>query len=110
MNAEAQACADACLVCADECAQCVTASRLDEGGEYLERCIELSRECADSCLLMQELVERESAQVVGFGRFCASICRLCAAECRRHDLAHCQRLAQVCEDCAQQCQGLALAA
>ncbi len=110
MNAEIQACAEACLVCASECAQCVTESRLDESGEDLGRCIELSRECADSCLLMQELVERQSAQVIGFGLFCASLCRLCAAECQRHDLAHCQRLAQVCEECARQCQGLARAA
>lgn len=83
---------------------CITAFLLvdDEAGRRaLRRCRDLCGECMDGCRQMLDLLERDSRYVDSYGTFCAAMCRLCAQECRRHDLSQCRDCAQACEACAQ---------
>jgi hypothetical protein len=110
METPREACLEACRACIEACSRLVSESRLDESGEDLERCVELGRECADTCLVMTELVAAESPQAAPFGHFCATLCRLCARECQRHDPDWCLACADACEACAELCGSVARAA
>lgn len=107
METPREACLEACRVCIEAYARLVSESRLDESGEDLERCVELGRECADTCLVMTELVAAGSPHAAPFGGFCATLCQLCARECQRHEPAWCLACADACERCAQRCRRVA---
>ena len=44
------------------------------------------------------------------GRPMAEWCEACGAECRRHQMEHCQHCADACEHCAEECRHMAGAA
>ncbi|HYG20006.1 MAG TPA: four-helix bundle copper-binding protein, partial [Ohtaekwangia sp.] len=51
-----QTCIDACLACALECEQCVSACLNEPDLQILTRCIELDRECSLACFASARLM------------------------------------------------------
>ena len=91
-------CAEICTSCADAC----SAEEMD-----LRRCIRLCSDCADICTATMKVAVRRTADNLEMLRAllqtCAYACELCAAECERHDHAHCRRCAEMCRECARDC-------
>ena len=92
-------CAILCTSCADAC----TAEDMD-----MRQCIRSCLDCADVCGATAKLAVRRTAQNVDVLRrmieTCARICELCAAECERHEHAHCRLCAEMCRECAADCR------
>lgn len=92
-------CALMCTSCADACA----AEEMD-----MRQCIRSCLDCADVCDAAAKLAVRRTGQNIEVLRTmletCAAICDLCAAECERHDHAHCKLCAEMCRECARDCR------
>jgi hypothetical protein len=91
------------LECAIACEHCATSCLNEEKVEMMTRCIELDRDCADTCLHTAKLVTRGSEIADVILAACEKICRLCAEECKKHNNDHCQLCAEICDRCAQAC-------
>jgi hypothetical protein len=89
--------------CATACEECVALCLNDENVNRMTLCIELSRDCADTCFLTEKLLSRSSPIAGSLLVICEEICRLCATECRKHDSKHCQVCADACDRCADAC-------
>jgi len=99
---EVNACAQTCTACADAC--------LGESDiKPLLRCIKVNQDCADACHAAANMLVRFTEwdwDVVSEQlRACAEICRICAAECRKHASkhAHCAACADTCDSCTRRC-------
>ena len=92
-------CAAMCTSCADAC----SAEDMD-----MRQCIRSCLDCADVCQATSRLAVRRTGQNIEALRAmletCAQICELCAAECERHDHAHCKLCAEMCRECAGDCR------
>jgi hypothetical protein len=92
-------CAAICNSCADAC----SAEAMD-----MRRCIRLCMDCADVCNATSRVAMRrtdENRQLIRtMLAVCIEACGTCAAECGRHDMAHCRRCAQMCRECADDCR------
>jgi|ERR1700730_5002827 hypothetical protein len=92
-------CSLMCISCADAC----IAERMD-----MRQCIRICSDCADVCSAASRLMVRRTAQDLEMLRAqmeaCADACRICAAECDRHDLDHCRLCATMCRECAEDCR------
>ena len=92
-------CAAICNSCADAC----SAEDMD-----MSTCIRLCSDCADVCTATYRVASRRTAGNVRVIeaqlRACIAACEACAAECAKHDNAHCKRCAQMCHECAADCQ------
>lgn len=89
--------------CALVCEECEAACLNEDNITLLARCIELDRDCADICLQAARLVQREAEIADDYLTVCETMCRLCAEECRKHNMDHCKVCAEVCEACADAC-------
>ena len=73
--------------------------------DMLHKCMMMVQDCADTCRLTAEVLERESENADIFLRVCIEICERCAAECDLHEhLDHCKASATASRDCAELCQ------
>jgi hypothetical protein len=102
-NESSQAVVQQLLECAIACEHCATSCLNEENVEMMTRCIELDRDCADTCLHTAKLVTRGSEIADVILAACEKICRLCAEECKKHNNDHCQLCAEICDRCAQAC-------
>jgi hypothetical protein len=90
--------------CAIVCESCETACLNEDNITLLARCIELTRDCADICMLGSRIVQRESEIEEDFRKLIVTMCNMCAEECRKHTHEHCKVCAEECEACAQACE------
>ena len=90
--------------CAIACESCETACLNEDNITLLARCIELTRDCADICMLGSRLVQRESEIEEDYMKLITAMCTMCAEECRKHNNEHCKACAEMCEACAEACQ------
>jgi hypothetical protein len=92
-------CAKMCLSCADSC----VAEPMD-----MTQCIRACLDCADICETTTRLGLRrtgDNRQVLReMLELCARTCDSCAAECEKHDHAHCRLCAEICRECAADCR------
>lgn len=98
-------CIRACHACAVACDDCAAACAQAPGSQNLQRCIELSSDCADVCRLTALLMTRESAWAGALCGLCARLCLACAEQCQ----PHCQECAQTCQHCADECEAFSRA-
>lgn len=56
-----------------------------------------------NCTQAARLLQRDSIIGHQYLLLCEEICRLCAAECSKHDHEHCRQCAVACEECADAC-------
>lgn len=103
------ACIAACLDCVTCCTACADACLAEDDVSDLRQCIRLNLDCADLCATIGRIVTRGTglneillAEVINL---CALICRMCAAECARHEEQHehCRICALACRSCAEAC-------
>ena len=87
----ATACADACL------------------GEEMDmaQCIRTCLDCADvsgaAARMMVRFTGDDRAGLRAILQACIEMCRICEAECAKHDHDHCRRCAEMCRECADDC-------
>jgi len=97
-------CAAICNSCADAC--------VAEHGDMTE-CIRKCSDAADICQSLSRVGARRSGgnvlTIKSLLETCIIACQICAAECARHEHAHCQRCETICRECIDDC-GRALAA
>jgi len=91
------------LECAVACEACASACLNESEVEMMTRCIELDRDCADTCIHTAKLVMRNSEIGAVTLAACEQICRICAEECGKHKKDHCQDCADACDRCADAC-------
>lgn len=97
---ELNACAIVCNTCYSDCLN-------EKDVSIMARCIELSRECADTCQVAASMFARDSENIDLYLRLCAKICEACAEECDKHDKAYTQKCARVCKKCLDMCNSWA---
>ena len=90
--------------CAIACESCETACLNEDNITLLARCIELTRDCADICMLGSRMVQRESEIEEEYLKLTAAMCAMCADECRKHNNEHCKACADECDACVEACQ------
>jgi len=93
----------ALLDCALACEHCASSCLKEEDINMMIDCIKLDRDCADICTQAARLLQRDSVIAHQYLLLCEEICRLCAAECGKHDHEHCRQCAIACEECADAC-------
>jgi Domain of Unknown Function (DUF326) len=91
------------LDCALACEHCASSCLQEEDINMMINCIKLDRDCADICTQAARLLQRDSIVGHQYLLLCEEICRLCAAECGKHDHEHCRQCAVACEECAEAC-------
>lgn len=108
-----QACIEACFDCAQTCTACADACLGEQQHlQTLVRCIRLNLDCADICEVTGRLISRQTEPDWSVLRAqlqaCASACRSCADECRKHAgmHPHCRVCANACRRCAEACDRL----
>lgn len=98
--AELVSCEVTCVACADACLS-------ERDVTMLAHCISLNADCADACETTARMAARVGHQDAGLLRMqleaCRESCRLCAAECERHEHEHCRVCAQSCRMCERAC-------
>jgi hypothetical protein len=100
---EKQKMIDVLHFCAAQCTHCYDACHLEQNHE-MELCMQNDQDCADSCRLTAQLLERNSPNVGIFLALCAQMCQRCADECSKHKhLEHCQKCADACNKCTEMC-------
>jgi hypothetical protein len=102
-NESSQALVQQLLECAIACEYCAASCLNEENVDMMARCIELDRDCADTCFHTAKLITRGSEISDVILAACEKICRICADECKKHDTEHCQVCAETCERCADAC-------
>lgn len=107
-----QDCITACYDCASACDHCATACLGEDHIQKLAQCIQTDRYCAEICRMSASFM----AKVGEFGdekyakklcSLCAEVCDDCAAECEKHEHDHCQACAGACRKCADECRKMA---
>jgi len=89
--------------CALACEACSAACLSEEAVNPMARCIELTRDCAESCFQTARFVMRKSEIAYQYIAICEEACRICADECKKHKHDHCEVCAEACESCADSC-------
>ncbi len=100
-----QKCIDTCLACFASCEHNATIC-IDEGFAH---CAKRCRDCADVCMLCVKLMARGSEFHEEFCKLCAEVCNECALQCDVHapHHEHCRKCAEKCRACAKECEGMA---
>ena len=89
--------------CAEECERCATLCLSEKDVAAMVDCVRFDRDCADLCRLVAAFAARDSPFTTLAASVLASVCKRCADECSRHDVAHCQVCAGACRSCASEC-------
>ena len=97
-------CIEACVRCAQACEHCASACLAEQDVTTMAHCIRLDADCAEICWGAASFMSRGSHFAPHLCAACADICEACAAECRQHEMDHCQQCAIACEECAQECR------
>lgn len=99
-----QSCIEACIRCAQACEHCASACLHEKNVGKMTECVRLDKDCSAICWT--------AASFMGFGSqfahalcgLCADVCDACGAECRKHNIDHCQQCADECDRCAHECR------
>lgn len=105
-NLQYEICIKACEDCLVACEECASECLREEGGNLMAPCIQLDCDCALICDVAVKLLSRQSLFSTTICLTCAEICRACSAECRKHDMKHCQDCANACDICADECEAI----
>jgi hypothetical protein len=89
--------------CALACEACSAACLNEKENAHMMRCIELTRDCADSCFQAARFIMRKSEIADQYLTICEEACKICAEECRKHNHDHCELCAEACESCSESC-------
>lgn len=89
--------------CAATCLQCATCCLSEDDPTLMHRCITLDLQCADVCRRTAASLARGDSKVRSALLLCADACRICAQECGKHSMSHCQECAASCYACANSC-------
>jgi hypothetical protein len=94
---------DQLIDCGLACENCIAQCLRERDVNMMVRCMELDRDCADLCFQTARLLVRDSEIIERWVKACSEVCSLCAQECRKHEMDHCQLCANACEQCAKAC-------
>jgi hypothetical protein len=95
----------ACLSCAMDCEECMSECLLEKNLDNITRCIELTKSCAEICILTARLLAVQSEFIPQLCNLCNEVCEVCAAECAKNYKDSC---AEACQKCADACRVLSL--
>jgi hypothetical protein len=70
----------------------------------LTHCISINMDCAEICQTTYSLVSRDSENAFQMRDECEEVCRACADECAKHEMAHCRLCAEICREAAALCR------
>ncbi len=74
----------------------------------MRQCIRACSDCADICAATARVATRRTGHNAAVVRAqietCITACERCAAECDKHDHAHCKLCATMCRECADDCR------
>ncbi len=99
-----QSCIIACHDCAIECARCGNECLSEASIQMLARCLKLTRDCTDICLLAVNAMASDSEFAKQICSLCEEICTACANECEKHShLEHCLSCEAQCRLCSIEC-------
>lgn len=94
------------MYCAAICNSCADACSAEDAD--MRRCIRLCSDCSDICEATYRVATRRTsgnvAVIKSMLQTCIEACEVCAAECEKHDHAHCRRCATMCRECAEDCR------
>lgn len=94
------------MYCAAICNSCADACSAEDSD--MRRCIRLCSDCSDICEATYRVATRRTsgdvAVIKSLLQTCIDACETCAAECEKHDVAHCRRCATMCRECAEDCR------
>ena len=104
-----QECLEACLACLRACEVCAEACLDEPQLDMLRTCVQLDRDCADTCAFTARLLMRASLLHPTACAMCAEAGAACAAECEKHAAHHdhCRLCAEACRRCEALCRALA---
>lgn len=95
--------------CVLSCVMCVPSCLRSKNPSDYVTCIELMRDCSDTCRLASSFVARSSIFAKEICGICAGVCRQCAAECKKHrDNPLCVKCREACEKFAYECELVAV--
>ncbi len=92
-------CVRACNNCADSCLS-------EDNVQMMAECIRTDIVCAAVCKTTADILASDFRNVEGMIKYCAEVCEQCADECEKHDHSHCQKCASICRKCAAECESL----
>lgn len=109
LSREMKSCIDACLHCHATCLQTAMQHCLEMGGRHVEpEHFRLMSACAEICRVSADLMligwEHHGAQC----GICAQVCEDCARDCERLDGM--EECAAACRACAKECRAMAIRA
>ncbi len=107
MHQQYETCTKACNDCADACDMCASACLQEDDVKMMARCIALDIDCAQLCRAAAAMMARGSEAAKAVCTACAAICDMCADECAKHQMQHCQDCAAACRRCADECRRMA---
>ncbi len=96
----------ALIECAAACDHCFDANFDEQAIRMMERCIRLTRDCADICRLTVSVLSRDSEVAKVLLRACADICKSCAEACKEHQAPHAQACGEACIRCMKACRAI----
>ena len=101
-----QACVDACLRCYQTCLGMVTQHCLEQGGEHAAPShVQLMLSCSETCRATAHVMILGSPHHKHLCAECADICEDCAKECER--LGDMDACVEACRACARSCREMA---
>jgi hypothetical protein len=104
-----ETCIRACDNTASESERCIAKWLAEEDVENLAECIARARDVVDSTKIAAQWMARGSEHASTMARICAQICEDCAVECDNHKEFHasCASCAESCRRCAHECRNAA---
>lgn len=109
MHQPFESCIEACNDCANACDMCAAACLQEDDLKMMARCIALDIDCAQLCRVAAAMMARGSEAAKLIREACATLCDMCAEECGKHQMQHCQGCAAACRKSAAECRQMASA-
>lgn len=104
-------CIDNCVQCHAICLETINYCLTKGGAHAAPKHISLMATCADICATSADAMLRGSSVHKVICGACAEVCRQCAADCESlGDDAEMKRCADICQRCAESCAVMAAAA
>ena len=106
-RADANTCADLCQATRQSCLETMLYC-LGRGGPYADADhIRLLADCAEMCQTAADFMLRESPLHGSVCAVCAEVCDQCAIECDAFAESRLEQCARLCRQCAASCESLA---
>ena len=96
-----------CLAAGDVCLKhCI--DRFAQGDKSMAACARADEQMLAFCAALSKLAAQNAPRLKEFATLCATSCRDCETECRKHEQhAACKRCAEACVKCATECDRVA---